>query len=181
MWGALWWGNGQIRDPSNDEIGAPWWPNGEIWDPRPKILFKEFDTAPLHSFKLMGLKFQLRNFRFHTSRKRIHGALNLHCSYYISKIVWWLPMFDFGIFCHLLRLMGIYRVGPPSGYLKSFVLSFLCFLSFSFSFLFFMFFFPLSRGPLQLWGPWTLSTYATQSLRHCPCDNILKVLLTKIA
>ena len=57
IWGAFWWCNGQIRDPSDDEIGAPWWPDGEIWGPRPLILFKRFNTAPLHSFKLMGSKF----------------------------------------------------------------------------------------------------------------------------
>ena len=45
-------------------------------------------------------------------------------------------MFDFGIFCYLRRLMGINRVPPPSGYLKSFVLSFVFVLFFSFSFLF---------------------------------------------
>ena len=107
IWGAFWWRNGQIRDPSDDEIGALLWPDGEIWGTRPLILFKRFNTAPLHSFKLMGPKFLLRNFGCHTSWKRIHGALNLHCSSYISKIVWWLPMFDFGILCHLLRLMRI--------------------------------------------------------------------------
>ena len=42
---------------SDDEIGAPWWPDGEIGGPRPLILFKRFDTAPLHSFKRMGPKF----------------------------------------------------------------------------------------------------------------------------
>ena len=73
----------------------------------------------MHYFKLMGPKFWLTNFRHHAIRKEhIHGALKLHCSSYISKIVWWLPMFDFGIFCHLLRLMGIYRAGAPSGCLK---------------------------------------------------------------
>ena len=54
IWGALWWRNGQISD---DEIGSPWWPDGEIWGPRPLILFKWFNTAPLHSFKIMGPKF----------------------------------------------------------------------------------------------------------------------------
>ena len=61
------------------------------------------------------------------------------------------------------------RLWAPSGYLKSFVLSFLFFLFFffCFSFLFFIFIFCcLSRGPLMLRGPWTLSTHATQSLRH---------------
>ena len=113
IWEVLWWCNGQIREPSDDEIGAPWWPDGEIWGPRPLILFKRFNTAPLHSFRLLGPLYLLRNFRCHASSKRIHGALNLHCSSHISKIVWWLPISDFGIFCHLLRLMGIYRVGAP--------------------------------------------------------------------
>ena len=107
IWGALWWCNGQIRDPSDDEIGAPWWPDGKIWGPRPLILLKRYNTAPLHSFKLMGPKFKLEKIRCHACWKRKHGVLNLHCSFYISKIVWWfIPMFDFGIFCHLLRLMG---------------------------------------------------------------------------
>ena len=58
IWGALWWRNGQIRDPSDDEIGAPaWWPDGEIGNPRPLILFKWFNTTLLHSFKRMGPKF----------------------------------------------------------------------------------------------------------------------------
>ena len=55
--GAFWWRNGEIRDPSDDEIVTPWWPDGEIGGPRPLILFKQFNTAPLHSFKLMGPKF----------------------------------------------------------------------------------------------------------------------------
>ena len=60
-----------------------------------------------------------------------------------------MTMFDFGIFCHLLKLMGIYWVGAPSGYLRRFVFSFLFFLFFlfyfSFSFFFFLFIF-LSRS-----------------------------------
>ena len=115
-----------------------WWGN---LAPRPLILFKWFNTAPLYSFKLMGPKFKLRSFKCHVSWKRIHGALNLHCSSYISKIVWWLPMFDFGIFCHLLRLMGI----------------FFFFFFFFFFFLFFILFFPLSRGPFSSGAP-----------GHCP-------------
>ena len=78
------------------------------------VLFKRFNTVPMHYFKLMGPKFWLTNFIHHAIwKEHIHGALKLHCSSYISKIVWWLPMFDFGIFCHLLRLMGIYRAGGP--------------------------------------------------------------------
>ena len=75
-------------------------------------------------------------------------------------------MFDFGIFCHVLH--GDISGGAPSGYLKSFVLSFL-FLYFLFSFFFFSS--SLSLGPLYLWGPWTLSTHATQLLRHCSFIN----------
>ena len=90
--------------------------------------------------------------------KRIHRALSLYCSSYISNIVWWLPMFDFCIFRHLLRLMGIYRVGPSSGYLKSFVLSFLFFVFFFFfSILHFLFLFLpgalLALGPLDIVHP----------------------------
>ena len=72
----------------------------------------------------------------------------------------------FGIFCHILRLMGIYRVGPPSGYLKSLFLSFLFFSffysSFSFSFFsfLFLFFFFLS---LSLEGP-----FSSGAPGHCP-------------
>ena len=64
-------------------------------------------------------------------------------------------MFDFGVFCHLLRLMGIYRVGPPSGYLKSFVLSF---LPFFFSILFHSSFFPSLSG----------ATFISGAPGHCP-------------
>ena len=60
-------------------------------------------------------------------------------------------MFDFGIFCNLLRLMGIYLVqGSPSGYLKIFVLfSFIPFLFYTFS--------------LSLWGP-----FSSGAPGHCP-------------
>ena len=119
-----------------------WWGNLGPW---PLILFKWFNTALLHSFKPMGSKFQLRNFRCHARWKRIHGALNLHCSSYISKIVWWLPMLGFGIFCHLLRLMGIYQVGPPSKCFEQISFS-LFFSSFSFFFSILHFLFALSFG-----------------------------------
>ena len=91
-------------------------------------------------------------------------------------------MYDFGIFCHLLRLMGIYRVEPPSGYLKSVVLSLslcLCLsvclsvslsLSLSVSFIFFLSFFfffclsfggPFSSGAPGYCPPMPPSRYAT--------------------
>ena len=66
-------------------------------------------------------------------------------------------------------------MGAPSGYLKSFALSFLFFLFFSIlHFLFFFFFLSLSLGaPL---ASWTLSTHDTQSLRHCQVSisNVVK-------
>ena len=109
--------------------------------------------APLHSFKLMGPKFKLRNFTCYASWKRIHSALNLHCSSYISRIVWWLPMFDFGIFCHLLRLMGIYWVGAPVRVFEKFCSLFFLPFFFFYSSFFYSLFFPLSRGPLLAPGP----------------------------
>ena len=123
--------------------------------------------APLHSFKLMGPKFWLRNFRCHASWKRMHGALNLHCSSYISKIVRWLPMFDFGIFCTHGDISG----GAPVRVFEKFhsLFSFSCLFLFFFSILHFPFppllGAPLAPGPLER-GPWTLSTHATQLLRH---------------
>ena len=157
IWGALWWRNGQIRDPS-DEIEAPWWPNGEIW---PIIPFKGFNKAPLHSFKLVGPKFQLGNFRCHASRKRIHGALNLHCSSYISKIVWWYQCLISVFSVIYLRLMGLYRVGAPVRVFEKFrslSLFFLFFLSFSYFFSILHFLFSLSLG-----GP-----FSSGAPGHCP-------------
>ena len=63
-------------------------------------------------------------------------------------------MFDFGIFCHPLRLMEIYRKGAPSGLLKSFVLSFLFFLFFFFLHIF---------VSLSHRGPFSSGAYG-----HCP-------------
>ena len=71
-------------------------------------------------------------------------------------IVWWLPMFDFGIFWHLHRLMGIYRVRAPVGVFEKFCsvslfFSLLPFFFFLFPFFFSLFFF-LSFFGLSLWG-----------------------------
>ena len=68
-------------------------------------------------------------------------------------------MFDFGIFCHLRRLMGIYWVRAPVWVLKSFVLSF-SFLHFLFDFLFYSSFVCLS---LSLGGP-----FSSGAPGHCP-------------
>ena len=64
-------------------------------------------------------------------------------------------MFDFGIFCHLLRLMGIYRVGPRPGIWK---VSFHLFFSSFFFILHFHCFClslgaPLASGPLDIVHP----------------------------
>ena len=113
------------------------------------------------SNSVLGPKFYLRNFRCHASWKK---NIFVHCFFYISKIVWWLPLFDFGIFCHLLRLMGIYWMGGPHpGIWKVlFCHFFLPFLSFSFSFVF-LFFSSFSFFIVSLGGP--LSFGAPE---HCP-------------
>ena len=129
-----------------------WWGN---WGPRPRIIFKRFNTAPLQSFNLIGPKFKLWNFSWHASWKRIYKTPITHCSSHISKIVWWLPMFDFGIFCHLLRLMGIIRWGPrrPGIWKVSFSFLFSLFFSFLHFFLLFFFFFGSLSGALSPPGP----------------------------
>ena len=58
---------------------------------------------------------------------------------------------------------GYIRLGPPSGYLKSFVLSFLPFLFFSFSFFFFLFCSSFSFFCLSLGGP-----FSAGAPGHCP-------------
>ena len=149
IWGALWWCNGQIRDLSNDEIGT-----------RDDLIGKLRTLDHIFfSNGLIRLNCALSNVwapNFHWEMLDVMQeymvALILHCSSYVSKIVWWLPIFEFGIFSHLLKLMGIHWMGPPSGYLKSSVLSFLFFMFFlfysSFSVLFIYFFLSLSQGPL---------------------------------
>ena len=65
-------------------------------------------------------------------------------------------MFDFGIFCYLLRLMGIYRMGPVRVFEKfRSLFSFLLFIFFFFTilhFFFFFFFFTLG-GPFSSGAP----------------------------
>ena len=81
-----------------------------------------------------------------------------------------------------LNSWGYIGWGPLSGILK---VSFSLFFS-SFSFFFLIFFLSLSLsggGGLQLQGPWTSSTHATQSLRHWhPLINLKRfcVLLCQI-
>ena len=158
IWGPFWWRKGMMKlgfpDSLIEKVGALdhlFFSNG---------LIRLYCT--LSNLREPNFNWEILNVM---QAEKIHGALNLHCLSYISKIVWWLPMFDFGIFCHLLRLMRIYRVGPCPGIWKvSFSLffsSFSFFLFFFFSILHFLF------SPPSLGGPWTLSTHATQSLRHC--------------
>ena len=72
--------------------------------------------------------------------------------------------------------MGIHRVGAPSGYLKSFVLSFLLFLFFFFSFLLFVFLFSLSLGSPLAPGPLDMlpSRYAPEWEKSIPMKLIFR-------
>ena len=91
------------------------------------------------------------------AEKRIQRALILHCSSCISKIAWWLEIFYFDIFCHLLKFMGYIGWGPVWVFEKFRVLS----LSLSLSLLFyfsFSFFLSLSLG-----GP-----FRSGAPGHCP-------------
>ena len=175
--GALWLCNGQIRDPSNGEIGAPWSPGGDIGGPKWRILFKRFNTTLLYSFKLMGPNWEISDVMQDENEymgprfPNVHLIFQRLCDGYQCLI-----LFSF----IYLDLWGYIGWRPPSGYLKSFVLSFLFFsssyffsflfflLSFSFSFfffsffsfLFFMFFFclslsgaPVAPGPLDIVHP----------------------------
>ena len=45
---------GKLESLAMGKLGSP---DGDIGGPRPQILFKRFNTAPLHSFKLMGPKY----------------------------------------------------------------------------------------------------------------------------
>ena len=78
-------------------------------------------------------------------------------------------MFDFGIFCHLLRLLGIYRVEAPVRVFEKYLslFSFLPFLFFLFFFFILHFLFSLSLGAPLAPGPLDIVHHATQSLRHC--------------
>ena len=143
IWGAFGWRNGQIR-------GVPWWSDGENWGTRPLILFT-----------LMGPKSLLRNFRSHASWKIIHGAPNLHCSYNISKIVWWFSMLIL-IFSVIYVDSRGYIGWAPVRVFEKFrsLFSFIFFLFFFFPFFFyssFSFFPCLSGGPFSSGVP-----------GHCP-------------
>ena len=67
-WGAFDDVVGKLETLAIGKLG-PWWPDGKIGGPRPRILFKRFNTASLHSSKLMSPEFLLRNFRYHASWK----------------------------------------------------------------------------------------------------------------
>ena len=152
---------------SDDEMGRPWWPDLETGALDHWFLS---NSLILHSFKFMDPKFLLINFRCHARWKRIYGALILHCSSYISKIVWWLPMFDL-VFSVIYIDSWDNRVGASVRVFEKFR-SLCSFLHFLFVFFFYFFWGGLSRGPLYLRGPCTLSTHATQLLRHWRGENI---------
>ena len=133
----------------------PLWPDREIWGPRPLILFKQFNTAPLHSFKLMGPKFKLRNFRCHASCKRKHRALNLHCSSYISNLCNDYQCLILVFSVTYVDSWGYIGHGPRPGIWK---------ISFSLSFpSFFLFYSSFSFFPLSLGGP-----FSSGAPGHCP-------------
>ena len=70
-------------------------------------------------------------------------------------------MFDFGIFCHPLRLMGIYRVGPVLVFEK--FRSLFSFLPFLFFLVFCLFFFSILHLFVSLGGP-----FSSGAPGHCP-------------
>ena len=75
-------------------------------------------------------------------------------------------MLEFGIF-YILRLMGIYRVGPVRVFEKfRSLFSFLHFLFFVFSFSLLLFIFFTLGAPFSSGAPGHRPPTATQSLRH---------------
>ena len=132
---------------------APWWPDGEIGAPRPRILFKRFNIAPLHS-KRMGPKFLLRNCWCHARWKKIHRGPNspLLVSYFKDCVMVQCLILVFSVIS--LDSWGYIGWGLRPGIWKcsfSFFFSSFSFF-FSLSFLFFILFsFYLSRS--LSWGP----------------------------
>ena len=61
---------GKLETLAMIKIGAPWWPCGEIWGPRPLILFKRFNTASLHFFKLNGPNILIEKFQMSCKLKK---------------------------------------------------------------------------------------------------------------
>ena len=137
------------------------------WGPRP-LIFKWLITVPLHSFKRMSPKFW-EIVDVMRAEKEYMGPNSPLFLLYFKDCVMITNVWFWYFLSSILKLVGIHRVGTPSGYLKSFVFfSFLHFFLFYSSFSFLFSFLSLSSvvAPLAP-GPWTLSTHATQSLRHC--------------
>ena len=90
-----------------------------------------------------------------------------------------ITMFDFVIFCHVLRLMGIYLMGIPVRVFENFRYHFSFFFFFPFLFFIFLFFSfvslsgaPLTLGPLDIVHPChpvatPLHTLTSLSLTDC--------------
>ena len=171
-WAQAWWPNGRswaLGDVMGKLEILAMVKSGPLYDlmgklgPRPRIIFKRFNINTAPSLYCTFSNIWAPNFNWEilddsASWKKSHKAPIPHFSSHLSKIVWWLPMFDFCIFCHLLRLMGrgyielLYRVGAPSEYLKSFVPFFFSSSSFL-PFLFFSFLFFICFSCLFLRGP----------------------------
>ena len=132
-----------------------WWEN---WGPRPGIIFKRFNMDPLHSFKLVGPKFQLRNFRWHASWKKKCIRPKFPIFRLIFQRSW------FWYFLSSTQRHGDISSRAPVRVFEKFrfLFPFLFFFS-SFSFLFFIFFFVSFLGPLYLGGP-----FSSGAPGHCP-------------
>ena len=107
-------------------------------------------------FQTYGPQILIEKFRCYASWKRIHGALILHCSVYISKIVWWLKCLILVFSVIYLNSWGYIGWGPVRVFKK--FRSLFSFLPFFFSFLFFIFIVCLSGdslapGPLDIVHP----------------------------
>ena len=79
-------------------------------------------------------------------------------------------MFDFGTFCHLLRLLGIYRMGTLVWVFEQFrpLFSFLSFLFFLFFSFFFSFFFSILHFLFFLSLSLSGAPFSSGAPGHCP-------------
>ena len=134
------------------ENWAPWWHDGEIGGSRPRIIFKRFNTAPLHSFKLTGPNFNWENLDDMQAEKEYMGP-----QFPIVRFIFKRLCDDNQCLILVFSVICLDSWGAPSGYFKSFVLSFLFF--FFHYFIFFLICFSLGgpfssgAGPLDIVHP----------------------------
>ena len=141
--GALWWRNWQIRDPSNGKFEALWWPDGEIGGPIDHKLFSN-SLIRLHC-TLSNLWAPNFNWKIldDMQAEKIYEAPILHFSFHIPRSCddYQCLILVFSVI--YLDSWGYIGWGPRPGIWK---ISFPLFSSFSF--LRFLLFFSFSRGPL---------------------------------